>query len=133
MVRTLKLKRFLMSEVVTLGQLFIGTIPICYTLELPWNSNKVMLSCIPAGTYKVRFVHRSTSGKFRRCWHVQDVPERSEIMIHPANYVRQIRGCIAPGLELGLDKMSVSKSALAMAAIREIVGVADFNLEVCSK
>lgn len=29
---------------------------------------------------------------------MQDVPGRSEILIHVANYVNQLMGCIAPGL-----------------------------------
>jgi hypothetical protein len=79
----------------TLGQIEVGGLTL-YTLELPWKDNKTGISCIPVGTYKVK---RHTSPKFGKCFWLQDVPNRSEILIHPANYTRQLRGCIAVGLD----------------------------------
>lgn len=73
-----------------------------FSLELPWQNNARGISCIPLGTYKVK---RHVSPKFGKCFWLQDVPDRSEILIHPANYTRQLRGCIAPGLtHADLDK-----------------------------
>ena len=71
---------------------------LCKTLELPWRDNERGKSCIPAGTYEV-IAHKSP--KFGQCFWVRDVPRRSEILIHPANFTRQLRGCIAPGLDFG--------------------------------
>ncbi|WP_373399690.1 DUF5675 family protein [Algoriphagus halophilus] len=66
----------------------------CYTLELPWMDNQVGKSCIPPGEY--RLAHRR-SPKYGDHIHVMEVPGRSYILIHPANFVTQLRGCIAVG------------------------------------
>jgi hypothetical protein len=65
-------------------------------LELPWRQNKKGISCIPEGLYRAVAVRR-TSNKMYAIW-IQDVPGRSEVMIHTANYVRELRGCLAPGV-----------------------------------
>lgn len=70
------------------------TIFECKTLELPWVNNNRRVSCIPAGKYKAI---KHVSPKFGNCLWLKDVPNRSEILIHPANYVRQLLGCIAVG------------------------------------
>jgi hypothetical protein len=87
----------------------------CYTLELPWKDNQRRISCIPEGTYKA-IKHRSP--KFGESVWIQNVPNRSEILIHPANYVRQLLGCIAPGDSLrdidgdGLDDVTNSRNTM---------------------
>ena len=65
------------------------------SLELPWLDNGPRKSCIPIGTYTMRW---TTSPKFGATWQVMDVPNRTAIRIHAANYTRQLLGCIAPGL-----------------------------------
>jgi len=60
--------------------------------------NRRNVSNIPAGTYPLRLTY---SPKFkRRVWLVDEVPGRSGIRIHPANYWDDINGCIAPGMKL---------------------------------
>ena len=71
---------------------------LCKILELPWLDNVRRKSCIPEGEYRV-MAHQSP--KFGACFWVRDVPGRSEILIHPANYTRQLLGCLAPGLDFG--------------------------------
>lgn len=66
----------------------------CITLELPWRNNERSVSHILSGVYRA-IKHRSP--KFGPCIWIQDVPDRSEILIHPANWVEQLRGCIAVG------------------------------------
>ncbi len=85
----------------TLGQVDIlnnkgEVIATYYSLELPWKDNERRVSCIPVGTYKLK---KHNSGKFGRTFWVQDVPNRSEILIHPANYTRELLGCIAVGMD----------------------------------
>ncbi len=41
-----------------------------------------------------------TSQKYKRHFHVTNVPGRSYILIHPGNYHTQILGCILPGKSL---------------------------------
>jgi len=79
----------------------------CRTLELAWLDNASNVSCIPEGYYDV--VPRQ-SPKYSNHFHVLDVPNRSYILIHPANYVgsknpntghSDLRGCIAVGEKYG--------------------------------
>ena len=73
----------------------------CRTLELPDKDNQSRISCIPEGTYTV--VKRN-SAKYGDHFHIKDVPNRSYILVHNANYKRQLLGCIAVGLShTGID------------------------------
>ena len=80
---------------------------ICYTIELPWKRNERGISCIPEGNY---FIRKRNSAKYK--WHLElvDVPNRTYILIHPANNAqKELRGCIAPVTKLsgpGLGLMS---------------------------
>ncbi|MFV5688893.1 DUF5675 family protein [Flavobacterium sp. ZT3R25] len=67
---------------------------ICYTIELPWNHNEKMISCIPEGNYLLK---KRYSKKFQ--WHIElvAVKDRSFILMHPANNaLNELNGCIAP-------------------------------------
>ena len=78
----------------TNGTLYVNNQPLFSTIELPWRENQTQVSCIPEGSYPL--VKRE-SEKFGAHLLVQDVPERSLILIHPANNARkELRGCIAP-------------------------------------
>jgi hypothetical protein len=66
----------------------------CFTLELPWKNNERKVSCIPTGEYDI--VPR-WSQKYTNHLHILDVPNRDFILIHEANFVRQLEGCIAVG------------------------------------
>lgn len=58
-------------------------VPLCYTIELPWQNNRVNASCIPPGTYPVK---ERYSPRFRWHLHVQQIPGRTLILFHPANH-----------------------------------------------
>lgn len=68
----------------------------CYTLELPYKNNQNNISCIPRGTYKCEKLPNSPSFGYDHIW-IKNVPNRTFIKIHRANYVKQLRGCIAVG------------------------------------
>lgn len=91
------------------------------TVELPWKDNQRRISCIPPGTYTAVKHH---SPKFGPCLWLQDVPGRSEILIHPANFWHDLLGCIAPGEEhLHIDKdgsLDVNKSRVTMQRILKL-------------
>lgn len=93
------------------GRIYCGDIFICHTIELPWKDNERRTSCIPEGRYELK---KRYSPKFK--WHllVKDVPERSVVLIHPANdALRELRGCIAPVCSLtGEGRGLLSKNAL---------------------
>ena len=63
-------------------------------LELPWLNNQRRISCIPKGNYKAI---KHNSPKFGESLWLQDVPNRSEILVHKGNYHFDILGCILIG------------------------------------
>jgi hypothetical protein len=90
------------SDKQTLGKLFVldensKILFECFTLELPWKNNQKQISCIPAGIYRIR---PRVSAKYGNHLHILDVPKRDFILIHEANYVHQLQGCIAVGQKL---------------------------------
>jgi hypothetical protein len=84
------------NETQTIGQLFLldeknNMLARWDTLELPWKDNQRRVSCIPVGAYKCK-KHRSP--RFGLSLWLQDVPNRSEILIHQGNFYADILGCI---------------------------------------
>ena len=71
---------------------------VCNTIELPWLQNQRNISCIPEERYELR---KRFIKKFGLHLLVVDVPDRSWILIHPANDAKtQLKGCIAPVTQL---------------------------------
>lgn len=114
----------------------------CKTIELPWRNNERKVSCIPNGVYKT-IRHRSPS--YGECFWVQNVPGRSEILIHHGNYAASInpktgtpdtKGCILPGekhADVNADGIpDVTSSVNTMKKLREILPDA-FELEIRTK
>ena len=94
----------------TTGRIFINDVEICRSIELPWRHNMRNKSCIPEGQYRIKLRHTE---KFGDHMLVEDVPGRKFILIHPANYAqKELRGCIAPVMELHGDKGLYSRVAL---------------------
>lgn len=96
------------------------------SLELPWLNNIRRESCIPAGTYDCE---RLNHPRFGHCWHVKDVFERDEILIHSGNVASgkkvDTEGCIMPGLryiDINNDGiLDIVDSKLAMDQLRAIL------------
>ena len=114
----------------------------CKTIELPWKNNERKVSCIPDGVYRT-IRHRSQS--YGECFWVQDVPGRSEILIHHGNYAASInpktgtpdtKGCILPGekhADVNADGIpDVTSSVNTMKKLREILPDA-FELVIRTK
>lgn len=116
----MKLYRVASSEKGTFGVLVINDLPFCVTMELPWRDNKTEISCIPAGTYKwKRHVSQNVSkaSDYKVIW-LQDVPGRSYIYIHVANWPSEVKGCIGVGMRFGHAKeYGVLESKTAMEAL----------------
>jgi hypothetical protein len=83
----------------TLGEIFSpdGT-HLCFTMELPWKDNKVRESCIPAGAYTCMPYN---SAAHPGTWELQNVPNRSTILIHTGNTGQDSLGCILVGRTIG--------------------------------
>ena len=101
------------------------------TLELPDLGNQHNISCIPEGSYEV---HRIYSPKFGNCFHVQDVPDRTAILIHKGNYNKDTRGCILVGMNhIDIDGdglKDVSDSTIAMNKLLNTITDNVFELYV---
>ncbi len=92
----------------TNGALFVNGQFLGFVIELPWQDNIKQKSCIPEGEYvlKPRF-----SDKFKHHLQLDYVPNRTLILIHPANDAKkELLGCIAPVSSLtGIGKGLSSK------------------------
>jgi len=124
----LKLERFAYLPNGTLGRIILSGKEI-FTLERPWLDNTPSISCIPEGVYKVK---PDEEGRYTGYPELQDVPGRSEIIIHTANHVHQLEGCIAPGFQWSVSNLtpSVWQSKLALDLIRAVGE--EFTLEITS-
>jgi len=100
----------------TFGMLLVGN-KIFNTLELPWRDNERNRSCIPPGEYQCVFMERSSSGRYRNCFHVKGVPGRTGILIHAGNVPEQTKGCILIGRKRGslCGKPAVLSSKVALS------------------
>ena len=115
--------------------------PFCYGVELPWNDNRRGLSCIPPGEYEAELYE---SPKHGRVYQLIDVPGRSNIQIHAANFGdlrdkdgdgdregNQLEGCLAPGDDIAViadkrdanrPKLGVTKSLATLAHLMAALG-----------
>ena len=116
-MKTYLLERIERANTHTLGRFWFEG-EVVYTLELPWKENPSNISCIPVGEYEVELTYSPAFKKM--LWLIKDVPDREGIRIHTANYVRELRGCIAPGLNKqdidgdGIIDVTNSKKALSL-------------------
>lgn len=92
------------------------------TLEPPWKNNRPKESCIPIGEYLVK---PRTSPKFGDHLIVEDVPNRSFILVHRGNFRDSTEGCILIGMNhQDIDNdgtLDVSSSRAAMALLLQFV------------
>ena len=106
----------------------------CRTIELPNKNNLKRFSCIPEGCYKV--IKEQPQGHFNYIhFRVLDVPGRDGILIHVANYVSQLRGCIAPGKDLvDINNDRLSDVNYSCIVLKELVNLLpkNFTLEIKS-
>lgn len=104
-----------------IGSFFIDEVFFGYTIELPWRDNKRLVSCVPEGTYPVRWF---LSGRWKRLVPVLvDVPGRDAIEIHVANFPTDIIGCIGLGFTKGID--FIGNSRIAIEKFYKILNEAD--------
>ena len=94
-------------------------------IELPWMNNKRRVSSIPPGIYKGIATRRASSGAYALL--ILKVPGRSQIMVHTANYVRDLLGCLAPGQSFAdIDRdgiMDVTQSRKTMSDIEQYLPI----------
>lgn len=133
---TLVLVRGCCTPTATYGMLSVqGAGPICVTVERDRDNNRKSTperggACIPAGSYALKRVNSPSQGNV---FQVMDVPDRDHILIHPANWSKQLRGCIAPGdaFEMldGEDGVAASKRAMA-ELMKVLADVDDAKIQI---
>ena len=99
--------RFLDSNEGVFGMLQVGPgagALILFTVERQWADNAVGKSCIPAGVYKLVPHHSDHLGI--DTYEILGVPNRSAVLIHPANTEEDLLGCIGVGLSLGVIEVA---------------------------
>jgi len=68
----------------------------CKTLELPWKNNERRISRIPSNHY---IAQKHISPRFGNSIWIRGVPNRSEILIHVGNFIKDSLGCILVGVD----------------------------------
>ncbi len=118
----------------TLGTLVYGINKCMVVLERPWLNNQRSISCIPEGTYDCAYLAKSASGKYTSVYHIQDVKDRSGILIHAGNFVSHTTGCLLPGLRKGTlqGNLAVLSSKRALAKLLTEFDKQDFTLTIRS-
>ena len=120
------LERFCYHPNATLGVIRLEG-DIFYTVERPWLDNKPNVSCIPEGEYEMSW---RTSPRFGETWHIKDVPDRTHILIHVANFSKDVQGCIGLGCELMGDTVAVSQSKAAVALFEYLTEGKEWTIKI---
>lgn len=105
-----------------IGILKNGSKFLAYTLELEWWDNQKRKSCIPKGTYEIAY--RDFGGYYNRynerfdnhkkgVLELQNVKDRSAILIHIGNRPKDTLGCILVGSEADTNKSIIYDSKKA--------------------
>lgn len=127
-VKKLKLLTF-SNNLCTVGNLYYDNELICCTMERPWLKNKVNVSCIPAGKYKIAPV---SSPKFGMTYQVKDVVGRTHILFHKANKPSELQGCIAPVSSYGVlgGEWAGLSSKVAYDKLMKVLDGDEYDLEI---
>jgi len=72
-----------------------------YNIELPYLDNHRDVSCIPPGLYTFQ---KRVSKKRGNHFIILNVLNRSEILVHSGNYMKDTQGCILPNLDYSYTK-----------------------------
>lgn len=125
----MNLIRFCSCEMGTFGHLYRDGEIIAYTVEQPWRNNEPFKSCIPFGTYLCKLANHPKHGLK---YELQDVPGRTAILIHVANTMDDVEGCIGLGDELGMvnNKWAVMNSGNTLQKFMMETMPADFSLTI---
>ena len=131
----------------TFGIASLGSL-IWHSLELPWRDNAHNVSCIPVGTYTAKWIDAATVGRphLGMVYELQDVPDRTGILLHRANwagdvskgYYSDLEGCQSIGeaqgelVPPGKSDMqpAIERSGPAFDALFALTGGADIEVRV---
>lgn len=136
-MRTVTLTRNETGDEGTFGTLVTDSGFTCATGELPWRDNEPNESAVPPGIYIGRW---RFSPKHGMCYHIENVPGRTDIEVHAANFMGdtgrgfkcELRGCIAPGQGVGYidGQQAILSSAKALKDLVADLNEEDFELTI---
>lgn len=102
----------------------------CYSVELPWRGNQQRISCIPEGEYPLRLrrsgIIERTTRRAKKKGHgpimlygyeIDEVEGRDLIMLHIANHIGHLLGCV--GMGNGRSAWYVSEFEQEMPAVTQ--------------
>ena len=102
---TINLERFCYSDIGTFGKLTYNEFS-CFTVERPWKNNIPFVSCIPDGSYKVKWHNSPKFGTTLAVYggsvsiQKQYEYDRYAILFHAGNWPTDFEGCIGVGRSL---------------------------------
>lgn len=109
-----------------------GVVFMARSLELPYKNNQQSISSFDPGKYICKYTLSPSFGF--RTYEITSVPGRAGVRIHSANYVSQLRGCIALGdahKDLNGDGQSdVVHSGDTVKKFEALMNYEDFELEI---
>lgn len=122
------IERYAYTDEGTFGVLTYGDFK-CFTVERPWLNNQAKVSCIPEGEY-VAVAYKSP--KFGNVFAITGgtvslFPDanhaRSAVLIHPANTMDDLEGCVGLGSDHGTinGKPGVTNSRTTIAKFYELL------------
>lgn len=136
-MRKVILQRISQTDHGTFGKIGTDTSRQWESAELPWRDNKPYVSCIPAGTYPCQW---TISPKFGYCYHLKDVPKRTDILIHVGNFVgdtdkgfkSNVQGCIVLGMAMEVidNQKALFWSSQAVRQFEREMNREDFELTI---
>lgn len=128
-MKKVTLQRITKTSTGTFGLMMYGSLK-WFSGERPWLNNQHGISCIPTGTYTCRWTYFPRAKKFD--YMVLNVPNRTGIFIHSANFPAQVEGCIFLGKTTGMmdGQRGVFVSFPAIREFNEALNKEDFQLEI---
>lgn len=138
-METVSLQRFAFTPWGVFGRLVYNDFR-AFTVERPWKDNMPRESCIPDGQYSLKWFD---SPKFGPTWAIvggtvslQPTPgfARALVLIHPANTMDDLLGCIGLGSTLGTvnGKWGVVNSKATVTNFLELTKGKSLSLEITS-
>lgn len=131
---SIDLIRRLHLDAATLGQVILPNGAEVLSLERGWIDNAPWVSCIPCGEYVLEW---DTTGRVKNVPRLRDVPGRTQINIHQANWAHQLQGCIALGMNWGWDSNRqvpyLTGSELAMDLLFEALRITEETFVIGGK
>lgn len=113
---TIQLDRRDFMDLSTIGNFIIDGDIFCKSLELSCRkANTEGKMAIAPGRYELKINTDITTDKEKKFGftiiQLLDVPGRTNIEIHPANWPAELQGCIAPGMRSDVDAVYDSRNA----------------------